>query len=394
MLSSAAVTRIKSSLSRVTTTGRFIPEIDGLRFVAIASVVIYHLNLFYLPHSKLHADWVSTLAGKGNYGVQLFFTISGFILGLPFAASRMGKSRRISLKKYFLRRLTRLEPPYILNLILIYVVDILRRTMSASLFWPNLVASMFYLHNLTYAHESLINTAAWSLEIEVQFYLLVPALSFLFAIKGKVPRRLTMVAMMLGFGLFQALIHHPSRRLELSILFYLQYFLAGFLFADIFLVDCQEKPIKNWYWDVVCLLAAPLIYLCTTYGVAARLLFPFATLAFYCGVMRSKVFNRIFTRAPVTIVGGMCYTIYLYHASILTILGRATFWMRIGNIYWISFMLQLLLLGTAVVAISGVLFVLVERPCMKPEWHKSLWSYVFAKKPLQEKEAATNQKPG
>jgi hypothetical protein len=70
---------------RITTQKRFIPQIDGLRFVAIASVVFFHIY--------------SALEGRGaipppiplnldlaKRGVELFFAISGFILGVPFAS--------------------------------------------------------------------------------------------------------------------------------------------------------------------------------------------------------------------------------------------------------------------------------------------------------------------
>ena len=60
-------------LRRITSKGTFIPEIDGLRFVAIASVVMYHLRGFLSPESRL--------AAHGYRGVNLFYVISGFVLG-------------------------------------------------------------------------------------------------------------------------------------------------------------------------------------------------------------------------------------------------------------------------------------------------------------------------
>src|ERR1044071_7930197 len=91
--------RIGDTLSRVTSSGEFIPEVDGLRFIAILAVVVHHVMSGYLSDSgrfgvvHLPADWarlggesrIVGLAFLGYFGVELFFVISGFILVLPFA---------------------------------------------------------------------------------------------------------------------------------------------------------------------------------------------------------------------------------------------------------------------------------------------------------------------
>ena len=98
---------------RVTTQNRFIPQIDGLRFVAISSVVLFHLYAS-LNHGGAVQNPAFDPANVGvlsKRGVELFFVISGFILGVPFASSYLRGAPKINLKQYFLRRLTRLEPP-------------------------------------------------------------------------------------------------------------------------------------------------------------------------------------------------------------------------------------------------------------------------------------------
>src|SRR5580692_2669668 len=122
--------RILAPYRRITSTGQFIPEIDGLRFVAILSVYIYHLAGDVLRHSSeasnqaLHGASLFEVTQILNIGVPLFFVISGFILGMPFAAARLEGKRPVSLKKYFLRRVTRLEPPYILCLVLFFALKL------------------------------------------------------------------------------------------------------------------------------------------------------------------------------------------------------------------------------------------------------------------------------
>jgi len=68
--------------------------------------------------------------------------------------------------------------------------------------WPHLLASFFYLHNMIFgAFPGAVNGVAWSLEIEIQFYVLVPMLALLFAISDPRLRRAGIVVIMLCAGL-------------------------------------------------------------------------------------------------------------------------------------------------------------------------------------------------
>src|SRR4051794_4572537 len=111
-------------LARVTTSGRRIRELDGLRFIAIATVFVQHMLEVMLeryPSGAVRWDLPASLVRDWRIGVQLFFVISGFILATPFAAQHMLGARRVSLKAYYWRRLTRLEPPYLLAMLLCYL---------------------------------------------------------------------------------------------------------------------------------------------------------------------------------------------------------------------------------------------------------------------------------
>lgn len=113
--------RLLERLSRRTTSGRFIAEIDGLRFVSIALVVLYHMAGYVAAQAAgapRHA--IFRIAVHGHYGVPLFFAISGFVLGLPFAGQHLAGGRPVRLRPYFLRRLTRLEPPYSLCMLALF----------------------------------------------------------------------------------------------------------------------------------------------------------------------------------------------------------------------------------------------------------------------------------
>jgi peptidoglycan/LPS O-acetylase OafA/YrhL len=107
-------------LSRKTSNNFFIPEIDGFRFFAIASVLLYHLNthltrVFDVAAGYFSKSLVHMVTSRGSVGVDVFFAISGFILALPFARQHLFATPPVSLKSYYLRRITRLEPPPLCN---------------------------------------------------------------------------------------------------------------------------------------------------------------------------------------------------------------------------------------------------------------------------------------
>ena len=116
-------------LKRTTSSSFYLPQLDGLRFLAIFLVVVQMHITHYIDEkffaNKLFEDgyWKAFIM-EGINGVYLFFVISGFILGLPFAKSFILNESKVDLKRYYLRRLVRLEPPYILALILSFIASV------------------------------------------------------------------------------------------------------------------------------------------------------------------------------------------------------------------------------------------------------------------------------
>jgi len=128
---------------RITTQGRFIPQIDGLRFVAIASVVLFHIYATF-ESGTIPAPFTFD-ADLPKRGVELFFAISGFILGVPFASRFLLHGPPVDLKQYFLRRLTRLEPPYFIALFVCAADQMIMGHRSLGEMFPHLLASFGYL---------------------------------------------------------------------------------------------------------------------------------------------------------------------------------------------------------------------------------------------------------
>lgn len=354
-------TKLYSYFHRLTSGGKYIPEIDGLRFMAIASVVSFHLYVQLVRYYGLHlASLPATLLGNGEHGVRLFFVISGFILAMPFASHWLRATPPPNLKHYFLRRITRLEPPYFLNLFLCTILLVIVNHIGLATLLPHLLASLLYSHNLFYGGMSSINPVAWSLEVEIQFYVLMPVLALIFAISKVWARRTLLVAAMVVAALLQAHWATPPR-LQLSIANYIQFFLAGFLLADFHLA--YPKSGKQWRWDALSVIGWPMVFLLN--GVLLQVLLPFIAMILYWAAFHGPVMNRLFRLPVITAIGGMCYTIYLFHFLVIAFATRL-----LGHSAPPLVFVAVSLILTAIV--SSLYFLLIERPCMDREWPRKL----------------------
>jgi peptidoglycan/LPS O-acetylase OafA/YrhL len=373
-------TRILRVLSRETSSGRFIPEMDGLRFVAISMVVLFHLNgylmvktTFYEHEPVGQRDWLCRAALVGSHGVELFFVISGFILALPFAAHHLAGAPPMNLRKYYLRRLTRLEPPYFITIFFLLALGTLLHAAALPQFYSHLAASLAYLHNLIYGAQSTVLGVAWSLEIEVQFYLLVPLLTLVFAISNPIFRRSLLIAATLACLAAQAHVLPNGPRFALSIFAYVQFFLIGFLLADVFLTGWGNSPCWSLYWDAVALAGWPLLFVLLQSRVLTHWIFPGLLFVLYCAAFHGRWINRFFANAWITAAGGMCYSIYLIHYEVISAVGRFTksAGQHLPNPVYL--VVQFVLVGSAVVVVCGLYFIVLEKPCMNPDWPQRLW---------------------
>jgi len=372
-----------NNLTRITSGGSFIPEIDGLRFIAIFPVVLHHLLGIYLLVSKRVAvgdgvwaavsgqNWMVHLISHGNYGVQIFFVISGFILALPFARQHFGIGKAPAMKAYFLRRVSRLEPTYLINLAVIFSVYSFIYKLPALTMTPHLLATMSYLHNQIYAAVSTISDVTWSLEVEVQFYVLAPVLALVFKVPHMNLRRLLIMSVVIVWPAL-SVFDHP--RIALSLINYIQYFACGFMLADIYLLDWKEKPVKTLTGDLIAIAGAAML-ICSLFELLnVRNFLPSSILLFFVGVFTGKTCNYIFTRKVLVIIGGMCYTIYLYHNLIINYtlprLVKVMPGSDSGSDLLLSFIPITVVVLVILLTVCSVLFVLFERPFMKKEWYR------------------------
>jgi peptidoglycan/LPS O-acetylase OafA/YrhL len=379
---------LPTRLARVTTGGNLIREVDGLRFLAIFPVVVQHLserlerNAFIEFRQGTEYVVSNFITNRGFIGVYIFFVISGFILGMPFASYHLKEGKKVSIKSYFLRRLSRLEPPYIIVMLGITILLVVMGYYTWQEILPHFGASILYLHSIIYHSWSYINPPVWTLEIEVQFYILAPLLAYLFfSIKGKNLRRATLVTFILVVMLLQQHFDIMNRYTILTILAHIQFFLIGFLVADIYLIEWSNGIRKHAvfnYLSVFSLVFAFWIW-SWDYNLLSRLLFISSLFLLAYSSFRATWFNRFITLPWITAIGGMCYTIYLVHLPIIEFMIQFTKNLYLTDIFTVNFLLQLLILTPILMTVSVIFFLLIEKPCMHKDWPQRLRNYLSSK---------------
>jgi peptidoglycan/LPS O-acetylase OafA/YrhL len=231
---------------------------------------------------------------------------------------------------------------------------------------------MVYLHCLIYRTMSTINFVTWSLEIEIQFYILAPLLGMIYLLGNSILRRSLLLTLILAGGAFSLYANgHEATIWHWTILGYLHYFLAGFLVADF--VECQQpQPCSNAWWDVVSLLGWPIVFLLPR-TVATLAWLPILVLPLYIAAFYGPVSNWFFRRPFVALGGGMCYSFYLMHMLIISVVFKGTRHLVVFNDFLLNYLVQIATLGVAIALLGTLYYVLIERPCMDPQWPQKLW---------------------
>ncbi len=154
--------------------------IDGVRALAVASIVLFHAVVFGRAFS---ASFPGRLAAHLNVGVALFFVISGFLLYRPFIAHRVGGAAAPSVRDYAKRRFLRIYPAYWVALTVLILLPGLTGSVPGNRF---ALYALVRNECLTGTHQCRISQT-WSLVIEITFYIALP---FYVAAIGRLTRRL------------------------------------------------------------------------------------------------------------------------------------------------------------------------------------------------------------
>lgn len=159
-------------MSLATVRSTHIPVLDHLR--GLAAFLVFAVHFDSLLPVVVVGDQILRLTRYGIYGVEMFFAITGFVI--PYSMYRRGHTVQQS-GSFLLRRIARLEPPYLACIVLIVGLNTITSwRVGAAALHPELqISAGQLLAHLGYLNAILgfrwLNVVFWTLAIEFQFYL-------------------------------------------------------------------------------------------------------------------------------------------------------------------------------------------------------------------------------
>ncbi len=263
--------------------------IDAFRGLAAVMVCLFHFVC--TTKDYVNSEYVLNIFKFGQYGVHIFFVISGIVIPLSMIASNYSYSIFF---KYLLKRISRIEPPYLMS-IMVYILYVIFKkyffAIDSGLTMPSISQVLMHLGYLVPFVENgkwFINTY-WSLAIEFQYYILLCAL-FPLMIHKKMPIRVLFCVLFLIPGVF---IHSTSFLPRWTPIFMLGISYVGFI----------HKKFNQLEFIIL-----QIVSICITY------LFFEATVTIICiGTLLLIHFFSNFKTSIGFFFGKISYSLYLLH---------------------------------------------------------------------------------
>jgi peptidoglycan/LPS O-acetylase OafA/YrhL len=311
-----------------TTPLRHMPQLDGVRAVAVAMVVAFH---FCRP--------IAANIQLGGIGVRLFFVLSGFLIsGILLQARRRadeeGGDRGMALRRFYVRRFLRIFPLYYLALGIALLASV--PGVREGIGWHAAYLSNvhFFLANAAHPGEWGGGVAhLWSLAVEEQFYLLWPWIVLF------VPRRI-LPAVTLGLAasgsVFRLVVGGVTGNKLTAILLpgCIDSLALGSYLAMTVLPEFASRPMVRrvgpaWLW------AGAGLFVVSGAAGRAGIWWTFRLVAFDLAVALMSVWlvakaargmdgvaGRMLSFAPVRYIGTISYGIYVFHFMLPDLLGE------------------------------------------------------------------------
>jgi peptidoglycan/LPS O-acetylase OafA/YrhL len=285
-------------------------SLDGLRATAILAVIWHHAG-------SAVPGWQITT--RGFLGVDLFFIISGFLI-VTLLLREQRQTRTISLRNFYIRRFLRIFPPYYLMLLVVGTVAFLKPDGNTSeAVKRDLPYALLYVSNLVPMYSQL--SISWSLSVEEQFYMVIPAIV-------KCSRRALPIFLLLAYVLvclppFRVL---PALRFPA---FFMQTTFGPVLLGAMLAYFLNDPLSFSWVsrllgWRLASIIAFGLVLAVANYSPADMSGWPrigehWAMLALVasCVVRETNILEPLLSLWPMRRIGVVSYGMYLYHLLVM-----------------------------------------------------------------------------
>ena len=355
---------------------KYLPSIDSLRALAVLAVIIYHVDVNYLP--------------GGFLGVDLFFVLSGYLIS-SLIIKEYKKTGSVNLYNFYIRRARRLLPAvyFMITIGLVVMVlfneVLLRKSHLDAIFGYIYSSNWWYIfHKLDYFDSFGAQSPfkhLWSLAIEEQFYMIFPLLfllvnrkkkskdgtyklnkNFLYVVLGLII--VSLIAHILLFDINNiSRIYFGTDTRAFSLL-------VGVVGAILYPMERLHAKVtlqQNMVYSVVSLVSiATLItvmiytseYNTWLYRGGFLLVAILGLIVIISSGKQHTLMSRLLSFKPVVFIGKISYSLYLWHFPVLVLTTPVS---EIGNPNIIFVILRVIL----TFALATVSYVFVETPIRK-----------------------------
>jgi len=300
-------------------------DIDGLRALAVLSVILFHIDKSWIP--------------GGFLGVDIFFVISGYLITL-ILTREIDKTNKVNITNFYKRRIKRIIPALLFVLIPTFIVGFILMApddlmnLSKSMVWSFFSAANIYFFSsidtgyFATGSSELPLLHLWSLGVEEQFYILWPfaVLLLLKYIKSLKKRILIATALFVVSLVWAQTVIVSNHSFAYYMLFTRAWeLLAGAIVALLVHSGFRTKNIVNELMAFTGLLTIILSFIFVSEsdsvpGIAALPLILGASLLILSGVSYKTYIGRILSLKLFVAIGLVSYSAYLWHWPILAFL--------------------------------------------------------------------------
>jgi peptidoglycan/LPS O-acetylase OafA/YrhL len=303
-----------AQLSRPTWLPKYLPELDGLRGLAILAVVLYHC------HPRLEGTWIHYASLWGWAGVILFFTLSGFLITSILLTTR---DQPRYYHNFHARRALRVWPVYILLLIVVYLNApwFIGPSVGEAIKTAPWLAYIFCVQNLFHLALPPAIAPTWALAIEEQYYFVWAPL-----VRG-LRRPLTLAIALAAALIASPLLRHADLHWMTSTNTLIH--LDGIAWGSLLAIALHTLPLSRRAWLAMGLsglvlgfLAAATIAGGTAYLDSALAVgFAGMVLALIASTGARSPINAVLRSGPLAFYGRISYGLYMMHISVFIFIG-------------------------------------------------------------------------